>query len=320
MYEHTELIGRDAEAALLELRLQANRRTGGCLVVEGPPGIGKSRLLAHGIERAREAEMAVAPGRARELDRIAPLTTLLGVLRCAEPRAVAVEGLARHEDSRVGVIDRLAEVIENHVRGGPLVVAVDDAHWADELSALALRVLVPRLAGAPVQWLLTRGPGRHRSPGRDAVDSLIAEGVEVIHLRALGDDAVAELCAQMLRARPDADVLDLAARSGGNPLLLTHLISTLWASGQLSVQGGRHGRRTRPAEHLPRRGRATAARTGDDARALLYAASVLGRPFTLDHLADLLGRTAVQLLPAANEAMAAGLLVENGIDLVFGPQ
>src|SRR6266540_3591070 len=80
------LVGRDE--VLCELRgtlLTAAQGTGGCVVVEGPAGIGKSRVLAATTAEAAELGMAVAAGRATVLDRVAPLTTLLTALQSSRP-------------------------------------------------------------------------------------------------------------------------------------------------------------------------------------------------------------------------------------------
>src|SRR5690606_14874096 len=119
-------------------------------------------LMKHGLDEAtseaEQAGLAVAPGRATEIDRAVPFTTLLSALRQAQ--------LVGLETSRLGdgelqfrKIDQVGEAIEEYVQVRPLLIAVDDAHWADEMSALALRVLVPALTASPVLWLLSRSSG-----------------------------------------------------------------------------------------------------------------------------------------------------------------
>src|SRR5262249_52514346 len=114
-------------------------------------------------------------------------------------------------------------------------VAVDDTHWCDELSALALRLLVPRLSPSPLRWLLARRPVPTGAPGQDTVNWLIEQGTDQIELGPLDEDAVAAPCQQVLDATPDAAVLALAARGQGNPFLLEQFLSALKATGQISV-------------------------------------------------------------------------------------
>lgn len=318
MPEPVTLVGR--QSVMSDLRHWLARNSGGgSLVIEGPAGIGKSRLLSAAMVEARAMGLAVATGRATELDRFAPMTTLMTALKNTEPEPIDVSHLVGQESSRFWLVDRLGEAIEEYIRSRPLVVALDDAHWTDELSALALLLLVPALAGAPVQWLVTRRSTRDNSSGQAAINSLVNEGAEVIHLDPLPDEALAELCASALHAKPDATVLTLAARSGGNPLLLGQLISTLRDAGQLLISDGIA---TVIAHELPSSFLSTVKlRLGGmmvETQGLLDAASVLGRPFTLHHVAEILGRTPVQLVQAADEATAAGLLVESGAELAFG--
>ncbi|NUT51935.1 MAG: ATP-binding protein, partial [Saccharothrix sp.] len=61
------------------------RGGGGCLVVEGPPGIGKTRVVEAAVDRARAAGVGVARGRAVEYDTALPLAPLLGGLRSGRP-------------------------------------------------------------------------------------------------------------------------------------------------------------------------------------------------------------------------------------------
>ncbi len=153
------LVGRgDILAGIREKLAATAGGSGGCVVVTGPAGIGKSRLLDEATSEAEQAGLAVAPGRATEIDRAVPFTTLLSALRQAQ--------LVGLETSRLGdgelqfrKIDQVGEAIEEYVQVRPLLIAVDDAHWADEMSALALRVLVPALTASPVLWLLSRSSG-----------------------------------------------------------------------------------------------------------------------------------------------------------------
>lgn len=319
MLGQCSLVGRESVLSELNRALERIPAGGGCVVIEGPAGIGKSRLVGEATGRARAMGLGIASGRATELDRIAPLTTLMTSLKNSAPEPIAVGHLLGHENNRIWLVDRLGDAIAEHAARCPLVVAVDDAHWTDELSALALRVLVPALAGSPVLWLLARRSAPDHSPGQETINALIGEGAQVIHVDPLPDNAIAELCASMLNARPDATVLSLAGRSGGNPLLLGHLISTLREAGQLLIADGTatviaHELPTSFLSMVKQRLRGLSG----EAQGLLNAASVLGRPFTLQQAADVLGLTAVGLVPAADETMAAGLLMVSGVELAFG--
>ena len=211
------LVGRDIALADLGVALGAAANgVGGCMVISGPAGIGKSRLLAVAAARALQLGMSIAPGRATELDRASPLRTLSSALGNCEPADMDLTALDDVVGTRFSLIDRVGEAIEDYVRARSLLIIIDDAQWADELSALALRVFVPALSSSPLLWLLGRRPVPVRSPGQDTIDHLIAEDARRLALGPLPDKAVAELCAHVLGAHPDATVLALAARSGGN--------------------------------------------------------------------------------------------------------
>jgi ATP/maltotriose-dependent transcriptional regulator MalT len=313
------LVGRDRELTRISGLLSATASgAGGCAVLTGAPGIGKTRLLADAHERARDLGLAVAPGRAIDLDRAAPLRSLLSAVSAAEPEPVDLAALKDHTGDRLWYVDRLGEAIEEYVSRRPLVILLDDTHWCDELSALALRVLVPRLSSSPLRWLLTRRPVPTSSAGQDAIDWLIDEGAAEIRLGPLDDAAVRDLCANVIGAEPDATVLALAAGGRGNPFLLEQYLTALAATDQILVSGGVASvvGGDLPSSFLSAVDQRLRGLTAQ-ARRLLQAASVFGRPCTLHAAAQLLGVRAAALVPAAEEAVSAGLLAEQGTGLTF---
>ncbi|MFC7586777.1 AAA family ATPase [Nonomuraea antimicrobica] len=223
------LVGREKALGVVEEVLAAGS---GCVVVEGPSGIGKSRLLDEAVRRGRARGFAVAYGRATELDRVAPLSTLsralgtVGTLNAAGGGGSGDGGFTASGDGLAAgggafsaggggfnaggggfaAIERLGEVIDRFTRSRPLMIVLDDVQWADELTCLALRQLVPGPAGSPVVWLLARRP----LPEQEAVERMIAEGARRLPLPPLSPDEAAELCERVLGARPGASVLELA--------------------------------------------------------------------------------------------------------------
>ncbi|MFF3330835.1 helix-turn-helix transcriptional regulator [Streptomyces sp. NPDC002888] len=319
----TELVGRERNLATLSELLDVTAEgSGACAVVEGPAGIGKSRLLAAVAEEARARAMAVVSARPAELDRIAPLSALLRALRAGDPPVLdeaAVAELARQESSRFWLLDRLGELIEAYATRRPLVISLDDTQWADELTALALRTLVPALSGSPVLWLIARRPAASATPAQNAVDWLLAEGARPVLVEPLSEPDVRRFCRTALAASPDAAVLALAERSGGNPFLLEQLLTTLVAEGRVVVEDDTA---SVVEGDLPDRLLNAVNRRLRDvtptARRLLDVASVFVRPFTLHEAAGVAGVPAVQLLAAADEMVRAGVLVDSGSELAFG--
>ncbi len=315
----SDIVGRDSTLAMLRDVLAATAAgTGGCLVVTGPPGIGKTRLLEEADRQARAQGLAVASGRANDLDRVAPMRTLASALRAARPRAVDFASLPSDPENQFWLIDRIGEALEEYAAERPLLIMIDDAQWIDELSVLALRVLVPTLSSAPIRWLLARRPVPTRSPAQETIEWLISENARQICLEPLDEPAVTRFCANLLGATADETVLALASGGSGNPFLLGQLLEALRDANQLVVSDGIA---TVIGGELPmgfvdavdqRLGAVSA-----DARALLQAGSVFGRPFTVRAAAQLSGVTVTNLISAADEAVTAGLLAERGAELDF---
>ncbi|MFL6125447.1 AAA family ATPase [Actinophytocola sp.] len=316
------LVGReDASRLLRNVLVELTTGNGDCVVVEGPAGIGKSRMLAEAAAQASGLGLTVAEGRATELDRIAPFSTLLTALSVCAPSVLDKDDLASlrdHADSRFWLIDRLGGILESYSHVRPLVVSLDDVQWADELTALTLRVLVPALRSSPVLWLLARRPLPARSAPQYAFDWLIAEGARRLPLKPLPDAAVAELCARTIGAVPRDSLLELIAGSGGNPFLLESLLTGLREGDRVRIE---NGAATVSSKGLPvgfvvavdQRLRDLSA----EARGLLDGAAVLGRPCSLHEIAGLLETHAVRLVEPAKDAVQAGVLVDNGTTLHF---
>ena len=212
------LVSRDVELAHLHAMLTATAAgTGGCTVVTGPPGIGKTRLVDAAVREAATLGIATAAGKAKELDRIAPLATLMGTLRRTAPDTLDLDPLRGHEGDRFWYIDRIGELLEVYVAKQPLLIAIDDAQWADEFSVLALRVLVPALSSSPLRWVFARRPVPTPSPAQDTLDWLVADGADEIRPGLLGEAAVAQLKIGLLLANAFKGLAQETSRTAPKP-------------------------------------------------------------------------------------------------------
>lgn len=278
---------------------------GGCLLIDGPAGIGKSHLLRAAAELAGASGIAVAFREAFRLDLAAPLVTLAGALRSCRPATTEFEWLSGHQDRdhQYQTLERLRTSLEDAAARRPLLIVIDDAHWMDELSALAVRELVPALASSPVRWLFASSPVSHETAGRQTLTWLSRDGNEPIHLGVLDDAATTRLSTEVVGAEVDNTVLALTAGCGGNPLRIGQLLTALRATRQLVVSGGVA---TVVGEELPSSFIDTVqdllGSRSAQAQQLLRATSVFDRPFSIDAAARLVGRAPAELFALVEEA------------------
>src|ERR1700759_725171 len=135
---------------------------GGVLVIEGPPGIGKSRLLTELMALAEKAGVRTLFGEAFEYQQTVPFFALFMPPLRADPPvgdADALRRLGASEDLRYWVVDDLADAIRAVAAQTPLAIVLEDIHWADNSTLLALRSLAAARPGVPVLWVLTARTG-----------------------------------------------------------------------------------------------------------------------------------------------------------------
>ncbi|BCL13469.1 helix-turn-helix transcriptional regulator [Micromonospora sagamiensis] len=316
------LVGREQILSSLGRHLDATLRgSSSCVVVDGPFGIGKTHLLKATALEGAERGLTVVAGRASITDQPIPIHLLINFLRHAMPGDVDFDELVRPDSNPFWLMDRVGELVESAARRHPLVVVLDDAQRIDDVSALALRGLVQSLASSPVLWLLARRPVASRSLAQHAVDWLIDHVAVRLHLGALDNEAVAELCTSILGAKPDASVLGWAERCGGNPWLMENVFSALIKAGKMIIADGAASVVT---ERLPDGVRAAVrgllGEMSPAVRRLLVDGRRIGHTFTVDEVAALLGESAHDLASGVDEAVQVGLLRRDGVELTFTHQ
>ena len=140
-----------------------------------------------------------------------------------------------------------------------------------------------------------------------------------LQLTALTGAAVADLVAALAGGKPDGDLLRLADGAAGNPLYVTELVAALARGSGLTVTEA--GAAELASGSAPGSlSAAIADRLGFVAgptREVLRAAALLGVEFAVPDLAIVLGRSVADLIPAVDEACAAGVLAESGNGLGF---
>ncbi len=236
------LRGREAElgvvVALMD-RLQGG--CGGMILVEGWPGIGKSRFLAEAGQLGLDAGMLLAAGRADEIEAIAPLAPLLSALSSGERPVLErqrLRALERPGDQRFWLVEELAELLELRSRETPLVISLDDLQWADPTTIWAVQALSQRLLSSPVGWVLAVRPGPMPSGLPRLISELTVAGASRIELGPLSASDTEALAASVLGGHPDLQLRSLLIGAGGNPFLSLELLQALLADESISVIDG----------------------------------------------------------------------------------
>src|SRR6201993_2132536 len=135
---------------------------GGVLIIEGPPGIGKSRLLTEVMALADQSGVRTLFGEAFEYQQTVPFFSLFMATLHADPPvgdADALRQLGDSADLRYWVVQDLADAIGAAAAQTPLAIVLEDIHWADTGTLLALRSLATGPPNGPVLWVLTARTG-----------------------------------------------------------------------------------------------------------------------------------------------------------------
>jgi DNA-binding CsgD family transcriptional regulator len=242
--DRSALLEREDELRQIDAALAgAASGTGGTLTIEGAAGIGKSRLLACATGRARSIQTRVLEARGRELESGFPFGVVRQLLErtirgaSSERRGALLAGAAAlaisvllpelagadGEPDGFPLLHGLYWVLANLADEGPLLLVVDDLHWADSSSREFLSFLSPRLAELPVLLIVATRPTGTAEPPTE-------RDTEPLRPRPLSNTAVSDLLADRLGPAVDPDFA-AACRvvTGGNPFLLRELVGELAA-------------------------------------------------------------------------------------------
>jgi len=247
------LLERDAALARIDQCLRdAIAGAGSLLLLEGPAGIGKTRLVVAAGQHGRELGLTALSARGSELER----DFAYGLVRqlfeaplvAASPleRADLLSGAAGHAATLFGVAagrDDIADALldpsfailhglywlcANLGRRTPLLLCIDDVHWADQASLRFLHYLGRRLQELPIAVVAATRPAGPVD-GSPLLAALAADpSVEVLELAPLSQQAVAELMG--LAFGTDVEPAFAAAChevTGGVPFLVRELLRTI---------------------------------------------------------------------------------------------
>jgi DNA-binding SARP family transcriptional activator len=324
------LVGRDAELRQAVAALDEARTGTRVVLVEGEPGIGKTRLVEEVAAQAAERGAAVYWGRAFEGGAtpafwpwLPPLRSLVarfgGLVAFAPELASLVDPdgdeateAAPGGRTRFRLFEAVADLIADAAAAQPLVLVLDDLQWADAPSLELLTFVVGQLADAPVLLACTV---RELEVGRnDAVIDTLAKLSRVhatrrILLRGLSYPATAKLveAASGREVAPEI-VASIQERADGNPFFATELA-------RLAVHEGDQGEvpaAVAPGGDVPSGVRDVVRRRiallPEATVGLLQVAAVVGRDVDLDLLVQASGDPADAVLDGIDPAVVHRLL------------
>jgi DNA-binding SARP family transcriptional activator len=333
--------------AALELRTHEEQHT--LVAIAGEPGIGKTRLAAAIAEEARGEGATVAYGRCLEesslpfepwIQAFRPLIAQLTASDLAQlPAGVAAE-VARFvpeirdrvnkapgpadadpDLSRHHLLEQGTGLVVRTARQNPLLVVIDDLHWADRSSLLLLLHLVRSDLPAPIRLL---GTYRDTDVGRDhPLLSTLAElarddALRTLQVGGLGPEAVGELLSAGSPRTVDPVLVEAIEReTGGNPFFISQLVGHLAEIGGMSpadLDDPAALRRLGVPEGVRRVVVRRVERLGDTARMALVSAAAIGREFEVGLLERICTVGEDDLLDSLDRAVDAGLLTTFGTD------
>jgi DNA-binding SARP family transcriptional activator/tetratricopeptide (TPR) repeat protein len=346
-------VGRDTELeALMRAWKDASVGERRVVLIGGEPGVGKTRLAAQLASIAASEDANVLYGRCDE-DLGIPYQPWVEVLRhviAHETREFLSEHVARHGRELARLVPDLAQRVgdlppaplgdpdaERHLlfsavvgfiarlcSDNPVLLVLEDLHWADKPSLLLLRHLI---ATTDPRQVLVVGTYRPTDLGAEhpLTDVLAAlhreEGVQRVDLRGLNDaEVVALLEAAAGHAMDDTGVAlahALYKETDGNPFFTREVLRHLAETGAISQRDdGRWVAQVDFRDHasLPTSVREVigrrVARLGEETEQMLRAAAIIGRDFELDLLARVVDQSEDHLLDRLDGALRAVLVRE----------
>ena len=230
------LIERDDELRRIDSALSAvTSGHGGVLTIEGPAGIGKTRLLTELRAHAIVAGLQAFEARAGLLEREFGFGLVRQLFAAVDDELIAGPAQAARGvltdtgtiDGTFPVLNGLHHLVVHLTAGGPLILTIDDLQWGDPASLRFLVYLGRRLAQLPVLIVATIRTGE---PGTD--EMLVAELISdpdtvVLRPRALTEGATGSLVRERLGDPDTAFVAACHDVTAGNPLLLRQLLGAL---------------------------------------------------------------------------------------------
>jgi tetratricopeptide (TPR) repeat protein/transcriptional regulator with XRE-family HTH domain len=342
--DNAPFVGRSQEFAMLAGLVEGLAAGAGhTVLIEGEPGIGKSRLMHEVAHFAAAQGVPTLATNCYEIERATPYQPVIDLvmraldhlsdasLRTLAPVALAelaalvpeigerVPGLPPLSNDfpevRQARLPRAVDQLLEAARGGrALILMVDDIQWADDASAQVLQVLARRASRRAVLVVYAYRDEDVDSDERLAqqVESLRREaGARRLALARLEPAQTETLVAALAAANPGTAGLAerLHRETAGNPFFLISILQSL-SEGQMQIESSAGTVTGLLPDALRAAVRARLAHVPKDLRPLLETAAVLGRRFDFDTLLEVTREPEEQLLDAVEALVRRRLLRE----------
>src|SRR5712692_3430263 len=346
----TVFVGRSAELRQLVAGLdRALHGRGGMFLLSGEPGIGKTRVAQELALQARSRGMAVHWGRSTLAEGAPPYWPWVQILRSvlrdvgdADFRRLAGSGLpqilqvvpdlrghfsdvtptSRDDDqARFGIYDSVGQVLLGAAGARPMVLVLDDLHWADTPSLLLLQLVADQL---PDSRLMVIGTYRDRElaadhPLRTHLADFVRRGETTeLPIAGLRDLDAASLLRVLTGFEPAADIVQrLQAQTGGNPFFLCELARMLGDAGQQPSQWNFSASSDVVPHGIGAVLRRRIESLSSDCRVALEIAAVAGQRIDLDMLEAATKPGRPRLLDLLDEAITNGVVTRRDAGYSF---
>lgn len=346
--ERTPFVGRSEERERLRRLLEGVQRGRSAIVlIGGEPGVGKTRLAAEVVDEARTRGMFTASGRCYDMKgappyipfveaieyslRVALPENLVSALGDAAPEIARLVPRIRSiypdlppaivlppEQAQHLMFENICDFFERAAMQQPIVLALDDLHWAEESTALLLEHVAQRMEAVPFLLL-----GTYRdievdraSPFARALERLIRKNtVHRINLRRLSKAEVGEIIGVLAgQAAPEPLVDVIFDETEGVPFFVEEVYRYLSEEHRLIDEAGNWRADVSMGEvEVPESVRLVLGqrldRVPEDVLRVLTLAAVIGKAFTYEFLRTLATESEDDLLDAIDEAERAHLIV-----------
>ncbi len=278
--------------------------------------------------------MQVCAARAMELEQTRPFGVLVDALGCvpdaSDPRRRAIADLLGTRSGagtitvssdaglRFQAVDAFVDLVEACALERPMLLALDDLHWADPSSLVTLHALARGLRHLALAIIGCLRPEPRVGEASAMMASFEAAGAGVLALPGLDRNALRALVRDRVAAEPGEHLMAALDVANGNPLFVTELLAAIGQDDAIKVVGG-----WAEVDDLrrPLTLRLTVLRRlsdlSDDVLDVLRAASILGSSFSVSDLSATTERSVLGLSAALREAEEARVLEEDGIRLCF---